>query len=103
LKLDEFAMRWFLFLLLGALGWLLWKAWSRAKYRSTRAKQETKNDPSLPDQDPQTGQSAHKGPNEQHAQTMVRCAHCGAWSPQSMALSQGGQWFCDESHAKAKS
>ncbi len=96
-------MRWFLFLLLGALGWLLWKAWSRAKYRSTRAKQETKNDPSLPDQDPQTGQSAHKVPNEQHAQTMVRCAHCGAWSPQSMALSQGGQWFCDESHAKAKS
>jgi ribosomal protein L44E len=110
-------MRWLVFILLAALGWLLWKGLLRVKRTQIdeAARREASNLQKSTEQDarsksgfgarPEHSSPEAEGQNQQDlpVQTMVSCAYCGAWSPKSLALKQQNQWFCDESHAKAKS
>jgi uncharacterized protein len=29
---------------------------------------------------------------------MVQCAHCGMYTPESQAISEGEQFYCNEAH-----
>ncbi len=96
-------MRWLFFALLGGLLWLLWRGYVRFK------QQQQINPRQSPDArakaaDSEQAEASAKGRSDQEAapQSMVRCAHCGAWSPQSLAFRQQDQWFCDENHARGK-
>lgn len=87
-------MRWLILIVLAGLGWVLWKGLLRAKQiREASAASQL-------EQERARAQAAKEA--EAHPLAMVRCAHCSAWSPESLAFKQQGQWFCDESHAKAK-
>ena len=55
---------------------------------------------SLEDND-QPKQAKKRGaPPVEHAENMVRCAHCGIHMPRSEAVLSGGNTWCSAEHAK---
>jgi uncharacterized protein len=46
--------------------------------------------------------SKRQQPEEQSPaiQPMVKCAYCGMYTPESQAISEGSQFFCNDAHRR---